>query len=245
MRIGHLLKTGPVRTKGGAATLAGMFAAALLLSGLAQSLAQRADPSREADYPLVGDEGQRLPNHRVRLLGPIDRIPGVVAVGNPAGKKVLTEFYDLNCPYCRLAAADISAMVERDDAVKLVLVPFPILGAASIGASRVELSIAKLGTPQQFYDFHRRIYAQRGKTDGPRALEVARGLGFDAEALMKLGNSDEITQTMKDLVGLGNTLGLMATPSFIIANVAVLGYPGPRELQTLVDAAATCGKVVC
>ena len=245
MKTHQLFRFGSLRTKGVAAALGGTLAMALLLSGLAQSIAQRADPSRETDYPLVGDEGQRLLNHRVRLLGPIDRLAGVVVVGNPTGKKTLTEFYDLNCPYCRLAAVDISAMVEHDSAIRLVLVPFPVLGAASIGAGRVELSLAKLGTPQQFYDFHRRIYPQRGKTDGPRALEVAQALGLDVDALTKVGNSDEITQTMKDLVGLGNALGLMATPSFIIANVAILGYPGPRELQTLLDAAAACGKIVC
>jgi len=227
------------------AVIVSAVALAMLLIGSPATLAQRGDPASEADYPLRGDDGQLLPNHRVRLLGPIDRVPGVVVVGNPAGKKTLVEFYDLNCPYCRLAAGDLGDMVEHDQAIKLALVPFPVLGAASIGASRVELAVAKLGTPQQFYAFHRRIYAQRGRIDGPRALDVASSLGFDADALTKLGNADETTRTMKDLVALGNALGLMATPSFIIGGVAILGYPGRRELQALIDAAAACGKVVC
>jgi len=61
-------------------------------------------------------------------------------------------------------------MVEHDRNLRLVLVPFPVLGIPSIMAGRVELAVAKLGTPTQFYSFHRKIYSQRGTVDGQRAL---------------------------------------------------------------------------
>ena len=223
------------------------LAVAFVLAWSAAADAQARDRSAQyaEEFPLAGDDGQRVPNHSVRLIGPIDRLPGVVTVGNPAGKTALVEFYDLNCPYCRVAAADIAGLVDLDPQLKLVLVPFPVLGVASISASRVELAVAKLGTPQQFYDFHRKIYAQRSTTDGPRALEVAGSLGFDEKALAELGDSDEITRMMKDHVRLGDSLGLAATPSFIVAGVAILGYPGRHRLQAILDAAGTCGKVVC
>ena len=70
-------------------------------------------------------------------------------------------------------------------------------------------------------------------------------MGFDEAALTKLGNSDEITKIMQDHARLGSTLGLVATPSFIVGNVAILGYPGRYRLQAIVDAASSCGKVVC
>ena len=50
---------------------------------------------------------------------------------------------------------------------------------------------------------------------------------------------------MKNHVALGNSLGLAATPSFIIGGVAILGYPGRNALQAIVDAVVTCGKVLC
>ncbi|MGA7787933.1 MAG: DsbA family protein [Xanthobacteraceae bacterium] len=198
-----------------------------------------------SEFPLVNDDGQRLPNHGVTLAAPIDRLPGVVVAANPGGNTTLVEFYDLNCPYCRIASGDIDDMVEVDPELRLVLVPFPVLGVASIAASRVELAVAKLATPAQFYDFHRKIYSQRGVTDGMRALEVARGLGLDERALTKLGDSEEITQIMKAHLALGNSLGLAATPSFIIDGVAILGFPGRDGLQKIVDASRACGKVLC
>jgi protein-disulfide isomerase len=247
--IGEVLDDGwaaPMTKKLGG-LLSGTLAVALLIAGCADAAAQQRDRSMQSvsEYPLTGDDGQRVPNHTVKLLGPIDQLPGVVVVANPGGKTTLTEFYDLNCPFCRIASADIADLVDLDSQLRLVLVPFPVLGPPSIAASRVELAVAKLGTPQQFYAFHRKIYAQRGVTDGERALEVAHGLGFDEQALATLGDSAAITETMKDHVRLGNALGLAATPAFIVGSVAILGYPGRYRLQAIVDASDACGRIVC
>ena len=226
---------------------AAALAFALILACLGNVAAQQRDRSARfvSEFPLVGDDGQRVPNHTVKLPGPIERLPGVVTVANPDGKTTLIEFYDLNCPFCRIASVDIGDMVETDADLKLVLVPFPVLGIASIAASQVELAVEKLGTPEQFYAFHQRVYAQRGTTDGLRALAIARSLGFDQKALTTIGDSDETTATMKNLVALGDSLGLAATPSFVVGGVAILGYPGRDTLQAVVDAVGSCGKVVC
>ena len=172
-------------------------------------------------------------NHLVpaELSSAIERLDGIVVVGNPQGRITLVEFYDLNCPYCRIASVDIDDMVETDSELRLVLVPFPVLGAASIQAGHVELAVAKLATAQQFYAFHRRIYSRRGLVDATRALEVARELKLDEPALTALADSKEIADAMKSHVELGNALGLAATPAFVINGVAILGHPGRRSLQ--------------
>jgi protein-disulfide isomerase len=230
---------------GSIALAAGLIAASLAWhAGAAAQDRDRAMAS-VAEFPITGDDGQFVPNHTVKLLGPIDTLPGVVTVGNANGKTTLVEFYDLNCPYCRIASADIADMVDLDHDLKLVLVPFPVLGIPSIAAGRVELAVAKLATPEQFYAFHRKVYAQRGTTDGARALAIAASLGLDVQALARLGDSDAITETMKAHVRLGDSLGLAATPSFIIDGVAILGYPGRYRLQAIVDASDACGKITC
>jgi len=227
--------------------LSGVLAAAAVLVPTVDAGAQARDRAMQlvSEFPLRNDDGQRLPNHSVKLVAPIDKLPGVVVAANPNGTTTLVEFYDLNCPYCRIASGDIADMVAVDPELRLVLVPYPVLGIASIAASRVELAVAKLGTPRQFYEFHHEIYARRGVTDGLRALEIAHTLGFDERVLTKLGDSDEITAMMKAHVALGNSLGLAATPSFVIDGVAILGYPGRDGLQKIIDAARTCGKVAC
>lgn len=222
------------------------FALLLLWSGV--TVAQRDRSWRDmATYPIVGDDGERVANHLVpaELNSAIERLDGIIVVGNPQGRITLVEFYDLNCPYCRIAAVDIGDMVETDSELRLVLVPFPVLGAASTEAGHVELAVAKLATAEQFYAFHRKIYSRRGRVDGAWALEVARELKLDEAAVTALADSNGIAETMKSHVELGNALGLAATPAFVINGVAVLGYPGRRSLQAIVDSVRTCDKVVC
>jgi protein-disulfide isomerase len=232
------------KSVGLALALAAAAAVALFLSFI-PGFAQSSDPETQWDYPLVGDDGQRVSNHTIKLPGPLDALPGVVVVGNPSGHAALVEFYDLNCPYCRQAATDLGELLARDRELRLVLAPYPVLGIPSISAARVELAIAKLGSAEQFYAFHRKIYAQRGTIDGRRALEVAKSLGLNTRRLLALADSDEITETMKNHVTLGDALGLQATPSFVVGELAILGYPGPRATEAIVTAAAACGKAVC
>src|SRR5271157_6014502 len=91
-----------------------------LLLGICAAFAQTRDRSMQAvsEFPLTGDDGQRVPNHSVTLTTPIDRLPGAVVAANPNGKTTLVEFYDLNCPYCRIASADIADMVGVDQELR-------------------------------------------------------------------------------------------------------------------------------
>jgi protein-disulfide isomerase len=200
-----------------------------------------------SQFPLRADDGAPIANHRVaaELASEIERQAGIVTLGNRDGDVTLVEFYDLNCPYCRKAAPEIAAMLGRDKKLKLILVPFPVLSVASIEAARVEIALAGLGTPAQFYDFHRRIYAGRGVIDGTRALAVAKELGFGAEEMIEAANNDRVTEAMKSHVRLGDALGLAATPAFVVKGVAILGHPGRKALESIVRSARRCDKVVC
>ena len=227
--------------------------ATALIAGALSALTAAPAPAQDRDralryvsqYHLVGDDGGIVPNHAVKLLSPIEKMPGVVTVANPDGKTTLIEFYDLNCPFCRIASVDIEDMVSTDADLKLVLVPYPVLGPASVAASQVELALAQLATPQQFYAYHHKVYAQRGTITGLRAFQLAREAGFDGRAIDTLSESDDVAQTIKDHLALGKALGISATPGFIVGGVAVLGYPGRHALQAMIDAVRACGKVTC
>jgi protein-disulfide isomerase len=203
--------------------------------------------AQRARFALQADDGAAIANHRVgpELEAQIARLPGIVRVGNPRGRIALYEFYDLNCPYCRRASADLAELVRTEKDVTLVLVPFPVLGIQSIQGSRVELAVAELGKPEQFYDFHRRIFAGRGVVDGNRALAVARELGFDQARLIAAADDDAIGEIMKAHVRLGDALGLAATPSYVIAGVAIVGHPGLQSLRRIVASVRRCGQVAC
>ncbi len=123
--------------------------------------------------------------------------------------------------------------------------PFPVLSAKSIEAARVEIALAQTATPQQFHDFHRRMFAERGGMDGARALALASRMGFDAKQLTEAANRTEVTEAMKRNYRLGSALGLTATPSFIVKDVAIVGYPGAKAMRGVVESIHRCDKPAC
>jgi len=221
-----------------------------VLIALVIAVASLAGPARaqgaDSWYAITAEDGSPVANHRVpvELESQIETLPGIVVVGNPRGDVTIVEFYDLNCPYCRKAAADIAELVKADKELRLVLVPLPVLGIPSIAASRVELAVAALAAPR-FYDFHRRIYAGRGVVDANRALAVARELGLPADRVIAAANADGVTEAMKSHVRLADAMGLAATPSFVIKGVAIVGHPGRAALAGIIRAIRSCDKVVC
>lgn len=210
---------------------------------LAGPFAAQAD---EGELPIKADDGTIIANHRIspELEGQIEKLPGAIVAANPNGKVTLAEFYDLNCPYCRKASADVDALVASNKEVRLVLVPYPVLGIPSILGGRVEFAVAKIA-PEKFYAFHRKVYEGRGVIDVQRALAAAQDVGLEGTEVAAAANDEGLTQKMLKHVRLGDAMKIVATPGFVIKGVAIVGYPGPKTLAQLVASAEKCGQVIC
>jgi protein-disulfide isomerase len=217
------------------------FCAFVLLTAPA---AGRAD---QGEFPIKADDGEIIANHRVPpgVEAQIEKLNDVVVAANPQGKITLNEFYDLNCPYCRKASADIDELVKSNPNLRLVLVPFPVLGIPSILAARVEYAVAKLATPQQFYKFHRLVYAGRGTVDDKRAFEAAQAVGLDMDKVRQIANAETFAKDMTAHVHLGDALGIQATPGLVVKGVTIVGYPGKESLTKVIASVQRCGAVVC
>jgi protein-disulfide isomerase len=206
--------------------------------------AQQFGPAR---FPITADDGDPISNHALRAdeMKQVAGLPGLVEVSGGKGDVTLYQFYDLNCPFCREAAADVDDLIRTDPALRLVFVPYPVLSVQSVAGARVELALRALGTPRQFLEFHRKIYAGRGVIDGDRALAVAQAMGFDRQKIIDAANGQNVTTTMTAHARLGTTLKLMATPAYIVAGVAILGHPGLEALRKIVASVRRCKAAVC
>jgi protein-disulfide isomerase len=200
-----------------------------------------------ASYNIIGMDGTPVMNHVVPIEtgDEIRKLSHVVEVGNPKGDVTIYEFYDLNCPYCRKASADLRAMLAADKNLNLVLVPFPVLGIPSIQAGRVEFALAQLASPLKFYLFHQKMFSGRGVVDGARALAGAQELGFTREKLLQIADTEAITDAMKAHVAIGDKYDMQATPSLVIRDVAIVGYPGRAALEKIIAAVRKCRKAAC
>ena len=197
--------------------------------------------------PITADDGNPIMNHQIlpERTAAAEKLPGAVIAANPSGDVTLVEFYDLNCPYCRRASADVDALLAADNKLRLVLVPFPVLGIPSIQAGRVEIAVSKAVPPAMFYQYHRKLYEGRGTIDGQRALAAMEPFKLDQQKIVNAANDDGITEIMKAHVRFADKLGLKATPSYLIGDVAIQGHPGQKTLKGIVESVRTCGKAVC
>jgi protein-disulfide isomerase len=218
-----------------------LLAAAMLFSSAAQ--AQRL----QTQFPILGEDGSRVANHAITTdrVAAAEKLPGAVVAANPDGDVTLVEFYDLNCPYCRRASADVDALLKADRKLRLVLVPFPVLGIPSILAGRVEIAVARIVSPSDFYRYHRALYAGRGVIDGQRALNAASELKLDLQKVLDAANEDGITDVMKAHLRFADALSLKATPAYLVGDVAIQGHPGQKSLKAVIAAVRKCGKAVC
>ncbi|MBV9318730.1 MAG: thioredoxin domain-containing protein [Mycobacterium sp.] len=200
-----------------------------------------------AQFPIRADDGDEITNFTLPadLSAELSKLSGQIAVGNLNGDVTLMQLYDLNCPFCREAAADVDALVKADKKLKLVFVPYAVLSIQSVQGALIEIGASKLATPEQYFDFHRRIYMNRGTIDGPKTLQAAKDAGLDPQKVAALGNTEESLNVLRTTADFGGKAKLVATPAYAVNGVVILGHPGLRSLQKIVAAVRACGKVVC
>src|SRR5688572_5078762 len=121
-----------------------------------------------------------------------------MVLGNPDGPITLVEFFDYNCGYCKRALSDMTALLEANPDLRIVMKEFPILSEGSLQAARVSVAVKDLA-PDKYLTFHRELMTRPGEATSAKALEVARDLGLDAAALETASKGDGVTGNIKEV----------------------------------------------
>src|SRR5882757_2322291 len=89
------------------------------------SVAAQAQQFGPAQFPIKDDDGDPMSNYSVgaEQMAQVARLPGLIDVGGSKSDVTLYQFYDLNCPFCREAAADVDTLIRSDPALRLMFVP--------------------------------------------------------------------------------------------------------------------------
>lgn len=217
----------------------------LLVAGLAALPAPLA--AEGGWYPLKDAAGRDIQNFRVpvELQGDIMALGNAFTLGSADADVTLIEVYDSNCSFCRRAAADVKAMTAADSDLAVSLINAPSLGLPSVQAARVEFAVKQIGGEAKVREFHARSMASRGVFDGLRALQLAADLGLDRKAVEEVADRPETGQVIVQAVRLANATNLAATPSWLVAGTAVIGWPGRAIMERIVASVRDCDKPVC
>lgn len=155
--------------------------------------------------------------------------PGAV-LGNPQGSKVLVEFSDYACGFCRQSAQDVATLVANDPELKVVIREFPILSEDSVVAARMALAAAEQG---KFAAFHEAMF-ELGPPNEQTVEQAAKVAGLDlvaANTAILAGKYDaELAQNRQ----LGSALGLDGTPAWIVGDAVLAGALGQDRLAEVI-----------
>ena len=180
----------------------------LALAGVAPASAQSAP------------EPQRVP---IELVEDTLDLPSIVRLGHASGDVIMVEYFDYNCPWCKRSARDLPALLKAEPDLTYALVNFAVLSAASVEATRAALAYLQLYGPQRYLPLHLALFGLHGVVTGERAIAEAEKLGGDRKRLVETADSERTTQWMKNAFKLGSSLGLSATPSFLVASDSYVG----------------------
>jgi protein-disulfide isomerase len=167
-----------------------------------------------------------------------------MVLGNPQGPITVVEFFDYNCGYCKRAVSDMTALIEANPDVRVVLKEFPILSEGSVEAARMSVAV-KDSAPDSYLKFHEALFSRPGQVDGAKAMEIVRELGLDPDKLSAVANGEAVTRNLQEVQKLASTLGISGTPSYVIGTELVPGAAGFDTLQEKVEAMRECGATKC
>lgn len=208
-------------------------------------LAAAARAQEGQEYKIRADDGAPAQNFRIPSELDPATLPGIVWKGAKAADVILYEFIDYNCAYCRKAARDIDSICANDPDLRIGIVNNPILSLGSVQAAKVQQAVLRLKGPLAAYNFHMRMFTKHGPSDRASALGVARDMGLDSHEVEGSGDSAVVAEVLSRQTKLAANLGMSMTPSFVIAGIGLLGWPGPVSLQSIVSNARKCDHPVC
>jgi protein-disulfide isomerase len=158
--------------------------------------------------------------------------------GNPEGDVTIVEFFDYRCPYCKEVEPSLEKLVAQDGKLRIVYKEFPILGPASLYATRIALAARSQGK----YDaFHHAMINTKGTIDTETVERVAADVGIDLAKAKAAAKSAEIDQIIRRNYVLAEALQIQGTPAFVIGDELVQGSADIGVLKRLIAAARKSG----
>ena len=161
----------------------------------------------------------------------LERDPNAPVIGNNKGDVTVIEFFDYNCPYCKRAWSELNTVMAQDPDVRVVLREWPILGEASVYATRASLAARKQG---MYVEFHNALMASKGRAQPASVMAIAKSVGLDTAQLKTDMKSPEIDEHIETSMQLARALNFSGTPAYIIGDALAPGMVAADELKNMI-----------
>ena len=157
----------------------------------------------------------------------------------PANAPVqIVEFFDYNCPYCRVAAPWVRDIIAaHPDDVRVVFKEAAIFADSNDSsgpAAQAAVAAAKLD-PDRYLDLHFALMDLSGTIPESQVRTIVEDVGLNWRRTERVMKSPETAEQLVDTLDLLDAVGGTGTPTFIVNGQLIVGAK-TEELQMLVDA---------
>ena len=148
-------------------------------------------------------------------------------LGNPKGEKVIIEFFDYNCGYCKKSLDAVTELLRTEYDLKISFRDYPILSPSSRVAAKAALASREQG---KYFKFHSALMSVQGNLNKDIIFSIATNLNIDIDKLKKDMKKIEVEEIIEQNESLARKLNIRGTPTFIIDGKI---YAGALELNKL------------
>jgi protein-disulfide isomerase len=178
----------------------------------------------------------------------LDGIPQQgIQLGSPTAPVTLTEFADLQCPFCRQYTENVFPTVVREyvrsGKVRMVFRGLSFIGADSIVAARAAGAAAQQNRLWQFIDvfYNNQKDENSGYVRTKFLRQIGAAAGLDVVRLERDATSETVQRQLTDASSEADRFGIKSTPSFVLAKAGQqpirLNSPSLGDIRSKLDSA--------
>jgi protein-disulfide isomerase len=145
---------------------------------------------------------------------------------------VMVEFFDYQCGYCKRLYPGVQKLMKEDQKLKVIFAELPILGPASLVASRAALASQEQG---KYLEFHDAMMGHQGQLSDEVIFDLADEVGLDVAQLKDDMNAPKVMQYLAMIRSISESLDIRGTPAMVIGKNFVGGYVPYEKLQEIVE----------
>jgi len=154
-------------------------------------------------------------------------------IGNPNGRKIIFEFFDYNCGYCKNIFSDLMDLASDDNDLKIILIELPVLGESSILASKAAMAA---NIQNKYFEMHQKLIGNKGKINLDLIKFYAEEISLDVKKLMNDINEID-TKYIEINYNLADKLKINGTPTFLVGDKIIPGAISKSSMKELIISA--------
>ncbi|QCO57598.1 hypothetical protein EOK75_18005 (plasmid) [Pseudorhodobacter turbinis] len=196
-----------------------------------------------ANAMFIGLDGEPTPD-AARRMAEVRADPCAALFGKTTDPRLpVALFSDFNCPNCRLLETSLAAyQAKNPDVLRIKRFQLPLLGAASVTASKAVLAADLQGGYGAMYD---RLKRNRMVTDPDLVYTFAEEIGLDGSQLIVDMKRPAIDQALDQAKAIASVFGFYGTPATVIGRTAFLGAISAADIARIIEAERKLPSLPC